>query len=103
MSAHSPGPWKFCSANADRGGCQCGLIWPASEDIHVATAHGKSSPEGEGDTPHEEMVANARLIACAPEMLAMLNEIRGRLRNNDVSDEFFSRLECMIRKASGES
>lgn len=70
MSKHSPGPWRECGN--DRGGCQCGMVWSIPRDMMIATAHGKSSDEGEGDTPHDEMVANARLIAGAPRILELL-------------------------------
>lgn len=45
-------------------------------DMPVATVHGKSSEEGEGDTPEDERVANMALIADAPAMLDLLRESR---------------------------
>src|SRR5678815_3294372 len=69
----TPGPWVACGAKEGR--CQCGVIWSVPRDMPVATVHGKSSEEGEGDTPEDERVANMALIADAPAMLDLLREM----------------------------
>jgi hypothetical protein len=55
----------------------------------VATMHYKSSEEGEGDTPLEEMQANARLIAEAPQFRADLDAARHSL---SLADETTAKL-----------
>lgn len=83
MSApkHTPGPWHTCSAND--GACICGLVWSSDQHSVVATAHteraGLATCHDERDAhdmapgiSHEERIANARVIAAAPDMLAML-------------------------------
>jgi hypothetical protein len=74
--AHTKGPWTACK----QGSCDCGFIWDASENIHVATAHDVSALGtdyyGSGlAVSAEEREANARLIAAAPELLEALKSV----------------------------
>lgn len=71
MSAHSPGPWRVHDSTFD---------FPRTiidaDGVRVCDTHdGEYSPREDGrnwtDQPRE---ANARLIAAAPEMLALLRE-----------------------------
>jgi hypothetical protein len=95
---HTPGPWSVCGE--DRGVCQCVTIWSETADCPVATckigAWGDSYPSirltdpigsaGQkaeaymekieyGSIPDEMAKANAILIALAPEMLELINDI----------------------------
>lgn len=77
MSNHTPGPWQRCGE--DRGGCQCGHVWDATGNVHVATAEfvGMAAPDDlEAQEVYvqslEEAKANAYLIASAPDLLAAL-------------------------------
>ncbi len=75
---HTPGPWK-----ADiRSGCLA--VYPAREDhnclsgarqwaIHYSNKDAEQT-QGGGWTMSEEARANARLIAAAPDMLALLKD-----------------------------
>lgn len=80
MVKHTPGPWKYTGVSklprvrvaAWEGDDTCaGLLIADCANSHLST---------------EEQVANARLIAEAPKMLAMLKEVRDyyldRMRSN---------------------
>lgn len=71
---HTPGPWRICGN--DRGGCKCGNVWSKKHDFVVARAISKLS-YGQLDEgcSEETAVANARLIAAAPDLLAALEKI----------------------------
>jgi hypothetical protein len=72
MSKHTPGPWRFLEAddhNRDDNSCRpltiCGL---ADDDL----ANVYSSDDSTVSISREEAVANARLIAAAPDLLEAL-------------------------------
>lgn len=84
--AHTPGPWKACH----NGECTCGQVWSMPADCPVFTVleNGTGQVVGLacnewGDAPDmiygsvgkEQQTANARLIAAAPDMLALLKEL----------------------------
>ena len=61
---HTPAPWKYCQADKEHG-CSCGLIWSIPNDCVVAMTIFK---DDDHTKPHEVAVANAKLIAAAPEL-----------------------------------
>ena len=74
-TTHTPGPWKATRSEPIDG---CDLWW-----ITACPASNKEKEVGSvigGCAPHAE--ANARLIAAAPELLAMLVEVTARLAGN---------------------
>ena len=86
MSAHTPGPWKECRS----GACTCGQVWSIPGDFPVCTVQFPRAPvavahEHMADAPNiiyqsitpEMCFHNARLIAAAPDMLALLKELIG--------------------------
>ena len=82
-AAHTPGPWSACGQ--DRGGCSCGQVWSRAVDQPVAKANtiwGDDLEHPYGEIPFAEMVANARLIAAAPELLAAATCALGMLTGN---------------------
>ncbi|NCX56408.1 MAG: hypothetical protein EBW87_04325 [Burkholderiaceae bacterium] len=62
----TPGPWRECGH--EKGGCKCGMIWSRPADRCVASTF--VDVDGFGmDVPDEQRIANARLIAAAPDLL----------------------------------
>ena len=67
MSGHTPGPWRIClgliCADTPKGQAELASVYKESEYV--------------APLPH---IANARLIAAAPEMLGALKETMRELR-----------------------
>lgn len=75
MNAHKPGPWEVCDDHPDRACYHIrakSRVWDFGDD--VATIYSPGDAEAD---------ANARLIAAAPDLLAVLEEI---CRTWDVSN-----------------
>lgn len=112
---HTPGPWALChhlqSPEKDAS-CGCGYrggIW-GSDGEHIVCEMGSTETAGqEGMSPprYERPVelANARLIAAAPEMLGMLYRLRDYANEQEISSADFPRIEveAIIDKAEGRS
>lgn len=67
MSAHTPGPWRIEGSHAGAVFIS-GPSWAKLAEVVIATR----SWEWESWKPEPEGVANARLIAAAPELLVAL-------------------------------
>jgi hypothetical protein len=76
--AFTPGPWQTDLAEDREGG-----ISIDSHDYRVATAHRRLG-HGVHDG-HRQQVANARLIAAAPELLAALRDVTDCLESYKTS------------------
>ena len=99
MSAHTPGPWRMCGQ--DRGGCICGIVWSESSDIPVADASLSGHDDLIDVRPSEsERKANARLIAAAPDMAAMLIRIRDDRSWRTDDNALWPDLLALIAKAT---
>lgn len=84
MTQHTPGPWHLCrhlqSIEKDRE-CPCGYrggIWGSDEE-HIVCEMGSTEIKGEEGLcppryPREVELANARLIAAAPDLLAAVTQ-----------------------------
>lgn len=85
--AASPEPWHKCGANADSGGCKCGLIWSLPIDIDIACVTG--AREMDSSVPLEIQQVNADFIAAArtdiPDLVAEVERLRAEL---DVIDQY---------------
>lgn len=100
-AAHTPGPWKFETVPTSIGICHKIGPFPterARKPYTWACVYVDGLPPGEGAAA-EELHANARLIAAAPELLAALEEYRAKFgRCGDVAD----RADAVIKKARGD-
>lgn len=103
MTAHTPGPWAVWPMGRILAITCTGRSKPhPSEGMHVAAVH---MPEH--NTQHDELWhANARLIAAAPDLLAVVQELEessGYWSEYDVPLGIVDRLRAAIAKAKGES
>jgi hypothetical protein len=97
MTKHTPGPWKL---ELGRDGAPRGLRGPAEvEHRNIVNWNGFSSPTKPAS------MANARLIAAAPELLAELEETHAALcfTHNYIGTERYKRNRAAIAKARGEA
>jgi hypothetical protein len=98
---HTPGPWLFEPHNGYGAKDPDGEPWPFG---YISTAH--PSPIFELSTPlvfpHEELVANARLIAAAPDLLAACQAVLGEWRDGYGLD-CIEQLRAAIAKAEGRA
>lgn len=93
-SKHTPGPWYFdpehrphhygCNVGAETGEC-------------IATV----APGENGDS---ETIANARLIAAAPDLLAACEEFVRKVESGEArSKRSYAEMKAAISRAKGES
>jgi hypothetical protein len=87
MSKHTPGPWIWCSGEANEHDC-----YVIAEDENDVLATGLSEPD-------------ARLIAAAPDLLAALKEYIRDFGDNEDSDSqlMAAKARAAIAKAEGTS
>jgi len=96
--SHTPGPWCAKGKSVKRDLTHIGLGDNAGVHIAVATGGKTSGPFFvESD---EEVEANARLIAAAPELLEALQRCKFDSLNMSFADLAFCR--AAIAKATGE-
>ena len=99
---HTPGPWELDSA-----------AWPLivngpmNEDDDSATVVCTvECLESTGRSTHyneDEAAANARLIAVAPEMIAILQEILALYEGDVDLERVMNEAGCIVAKAKGEA
>ncbi len=65
MSGHTPGPWRLHNRS------EFSIV---SDSFGVATCGGHSDNTRNSEDLYQEQIANARLIAAAPDLLAALRE-----------------------------
>lgn len=112
MSAqHTPGPWRYISRNVDEKANWACRIPFAIE--HVPERSSCVEPIADVlastllevcDQPHAE--ANARLIAAAPEMLAVLERVRRWAEGDNINymgDHPIALVRAAIAKATGSA
>ena len=105
---HTPGPWSF--EFSDYGGYDC--MWSvhrvtAASGEEVAQIHTlQRSAKATHEEPHAEcptQLANARLIAAAPELLESLIDALGWLESAIDCEADLSGIEDAITKATGRA
>lgn len=74
MSAHTPGTWGVELDLADDGDIDivANADQPTSEWVSVALVHCREEADDTSAPPREQALANARLLAAAPDMLKSL-------------------------------
>jgi hypothetical protein len=102
VALHTPGPWELRGLSDHvRVEHKTGVV----SRINVARC-GSSKPGRSEPLTHDEVWANARLIAAAPEMLAALEQCAIACRNPSRVPDMRSVVyaaEAAIRKARGDS
>lgn len=91
--SHTPGPWET------GGVITRVVVWPNgwNAPLCIADCHAKNAPKTEA-----ERVANARLIAAAPDLLAALNQVLDASEDNgDMDDIDWDGIRAAIAKAKG--
>jgi hypothetical protein len=111
MSKHTPGPWTV-GARGKYGTHNANIIFSNGGEGSVATVYGLPMHTNleEVDPKYAEGMANARLIAAAPELLEALREAYGYVDcipetaagGDDAAIELARRLRAAIAKATGE-
>lgn len=98
MSAHTPGKWLIAGE----------LVYalndePASRQSNRFTAClQRGWATAETRTTEQEMAANARLIAAAPELLAALRTLVAADKLGELDNALFAAAAAVIAKATGE-
>ena len=93
-TSHTPGPWDDCSKNE------------TGETIRIFAKSHYIGSIGNSDDPAEQTAANARLIAAAPELLALAQSFvawseRSALNARIKGGELLSMARAGIAKAEG--
>lgn len=93
--SHTPGPWKLVPAKNPSYNLVCAEGWHKLARVVVRMmGHGSDSTEG---------VANARLIAAAPELLEAAENALHYMRLHKYADQAWADdLDAAIKKARGE-
>lgn len=108
MSNHTPGPWTLETVQTSVGWChKVGPFpWRDGKQNHACVYDDYAS--GHFGTP--ELIANARLIAAAPELLEALERLKCEIILSDVDMDYIeshfrpwlSKADAAIAKAKGE-
>lgn len=90
MPKHNPGPWEWVNCNSP--------TW--RHRLLSDDGHWVFEPTGKLD---EELEANMRLIAAAPELLEALRFLVGYIRAGDASFEELHQAESLLARIEGPS
>lgn len=86
---HTPGPWHCIGDSIGTESCEIATVWNPTDSLNL----------------YCEKRANARLIAAAPDLLAVcleLEESSAYWSEYDVPLGIFDRIQAVIAKATGE-
>ena len=120
MNKHTPGPWTLETVRTQSGIChKIGPFPPKTHHVHSLPRHAclYADYPSSSDPADQELEANARLIAAAPDMLEALDNIGGLSRAlrvsgpdpmdlqglSDALEEAVNMAHAAIAKARGES
>lgn len=93
-SLHTPGPWSFSTSPQPNGCPSVG----ARGLLVAVVAHSVNQSDQK-----ETALANARLIAAAPELLKELTYFLDWIEQGDYEESFLNSARAAIAKATGES
>lgn len=81
MNKHTDGPWHVFDNREDKGFERCDVArMGVGSKLHADVAHCYAHSS---DRTDEETLANCKLIAAAPDLLAALNEVMPLIRFTD--------------------
>lgn len=112
MSEHTPGPWEYVPSTEHHGAYVAGPFGGDLCDCYTMSNPSSLSVRNGGDSKPipfcgDEMDANARLIAAAPDLLAALRDMVAWLKAPPISDhniaDYRVAAEDAIAKAEGRS
>ncbi len=98
MSNHTPGPWMFECEDVGTYGSHFWLESEAGEEIICQSENAHQGVLAKG----EDFVANARLIAAAPELLEALEGLLNALPSA-TSHPAIKKARAALAKAKGET
>lgn len=90
---HTPGPWAVCTAAPNDS-------WYVGRTIYCPAQERRVGDAGFFD-PDDIALANARLMAAAPDMLALLQELIDIEGPQPGTSEWAGKVRAMIAKAAG--
>lgn len=103
MQQHTPGPWVIGQEATDLMACPEGGRFhaiDAPDGNHYALAVVVTQLSDPTEKSTEQLQANARLIAAAPELLAALQRAIDEAVADDL-DDWFANARAVIAKATG--
>ncbi len=77
MSKHTPGSWRYTDGGIIDNSPERGHAGTEIADVYGVGMYDNRGPRGDVGERMEQAEANARLIAAAPEMYELLEEILG--------------------------
>ena len=98
----TPGPWEFLEAddpNGEYNACRPLTISGGGDDL----ANIYSADDATVDITRDAAIANARLIAAAPDLLAALKLVRNWGRVEDLAQSEVASIDAAIAKAEGRA
>lgn len=102
-ASYTPGPWGMETVRTSCGVCHKVGPWPhkwrAGSTMSACIYDDYPSPPEGTDT----MLANARLIAAAPEMFEALEFARGAVNDNEYFADVAAAIDAALAKAKGEA
>lgn len=99
QNKHTPGPWRTESLPVDKRHFHVAIL-ASNSSAHPLIAH---TQHGRGHVKYEEAVANAQLMAAAPDLLKVLETIANSTYGHAMLPTFRIMMSTAIAKAKGET
>lgn len=102
MSKHSKGPWQVSKPQIHGSGLSVDIDSVESEHYALATVVWQMEDDKFDDKPSEQCIANAHLIAAAPELLAFAEHVKKCiLANGEYAPISIEYVSTVVAKAKG--